>query len=412
LLEIHQTRMDETKCHAFKQDSTKCTLKHTRDSLYCKRHEKTIYDYGPHRFARDQLAHKQNFERRQQIDEYRELTSRPGITQEERNQLYDQRTIQEAELTVRHNQEIRALNRVQEEEIRTLGYNPDSPAHNRIRMGEIERSLNRYQSQLQLGLPPIDVEAQIEGIMRFTNVLQEDLREEQHDEVFRERLRISIALAQTLTEGYLQQIGNPIPVNGTIVRHQETQLAKITKDSQNVHTTVVVETVKSNIKFLFEKIEVPPEYQWNMTKTSYTFRDITYSLNMSPKTLKHFANMYLSDDMIYEYQKGIYGMTIDRVWQFIVKSEHRLDLMKILRNELNDNVGMCAQGNLSRIVNVLCGYLEGLKQEETTAEILGREFPKLMEIEDKETRLEKGKELLASNKVPEQNWNEWLEALS
>ena len=411
-MQIHQHKMDQTKCQAYKKDGTQCTTKHKINSLYCGRHEKYIYDNGPHRFSREQLAFKHYSERKIQNQQYMETTKREGITQEEKNQLYDQNIIAEAELNVRHNQEIRQLNVAQEAERQRLGYDPDGPARNRVRMGDIKRSLNRYQTNLNREIPREYVEIEVESIMRFTNILEDYLREEQHDTVFQEGLRISIALAQTLIERYLEQLGNPIVVNGNTVRRQETQLARITKDSQNVHTKVVVDSVKSNIKFLFDTIQVPPGYGWNMNVPSLTYRDIIVRCNLSVKAVKQFSNMYLSDEQIYDMQSGIYGLVMDRVWQFILSSEHRNELIKALRSELTDNVNTCPQGNLSRLAcNVLSGYLEGIKQAETPAEILGREFPKLMEIQDVNQRIEKGRTLLTQTNYPENMWNEWLEAL-
>jgi hypothetical protein len=72
---------------------------------------------------------------------------------------------------------------------------------------------------------------------------------------------------------------------------------------------------------------------------------------------------------------------------------------------------MCAQGNLSRICNVLSGYLPGIGQQESIATILGREFPKLMEIENEPDRLREGERILRENNVPEAEWQVWLEPL-
>jgi hypothetical protein len=121
--------------------------------------------------------------------------------------------------------------------------------------------------------------------------------------------------------------------------------------------------------------------------------------------------MYCSDATIYDLEPGIFGKVMDGVWQFISKSPDKQDLKKILASELRDNIGMCAQGNLSRICNVLQGYLEGIGQKESVSDILGREFPKLMEIESEIDRLNKGKLILFNNNVPEDQWEAWLEPL-
>jgi hypothetical protein len=142
-----------------------------------------------------------------------------------------------------------------------------------------------------------------------------------------------------------------------------------------------------------------------------TYKTIILFCNLSPKSAWQFSSMYCSDATIYDLEPGIFGKVVDGVWQFISKSPDKQDLKKILTSELRDNIGMCAQGNLSRICNVLQGYLEGIGQKESVSEILGREFPKLMEIENEIERLNKGKLILFNNNVPDSQWETWLEPL-
>jgi hypothetical protein len=79
------------------------------------------------------------------------------------------------------------------------------------------------------------------------------------------------------------------------------------------------------------------------------------------------------------------------------------------RQELEDNVGMCPQGNLSRIINILSGFMEGIKQE--YKESIQDKMAKISKIEDKETRLKKARETLKKDKIPENQWEAWIEAM-
>ena len=142
-----------------------------------------------------------------------------------------------------------------------------------------------------------------------------------------------------------------------------------------------------------------------------TYKQMILFCHLSPKSAWQFSSMYCSEATIYDMEPGIFGKVTDGVWQFIQRSPDKQDLKKILTAELKDNVGMCAQGNLSRICNVLQGYLEGIEQKESVNVILGREFAKLMEIETEMERLEKGKLILRNNNVPEGEWETWLEPL-
>jgi hypothetical protein len=107
---------------------------------------------------------------------------------------------------------------------------------------------------------------------------------------------------------------------------------------------------------------------------------------------------------------GIYAKVLNAVWQFIKTSEHQQDLKDILKAELTDSIGMCAQGNLSRICNVLSGYMEGLDVR-SDREVLGDKLAQLREIEDVQQRIHVGRALLHNLHIPETEWAPWLEAL-
>ena len=95
---------------------------------------------------------------------------------------------------------------------------------------------------------------------------------------------------------------------------------------------------------------------------------------------------------------GIYGKVLDGVWQYIKNSNDKEDLCKILAQELKENVGMCLQGNLSRLCNTLAGYMDGMSQE-SVAEILGREFAIISQIADNDERFNKANKILDDNNV-------------
>ena len=87
-------------------------------------------------------------------------------------------------------------------------------------------------------------------------------------------------------------------------------------------------------------------------------------------------------------------------------------MLKALSQELTDSVGLCAQGNLSRLCNVLAGYLEGLDLDlRSPVEILGSKFSTLLDIKDATLRIEKGKEILLEMAIPISQWSSWIDPL-
>jgi hypothetical protein len=188
-------------------------------------------------------------------------------------------------------------------------------------------------------------------------------------------------------------------------------LAAFAADNQNVHTKLSVELTKTVVARVL-KIAVAKEYQWNRKSVSRTPAEIIWACNLHPKVAMQMMEKYCAADNVYEMGAGIYGRVLDGVYAYIKNSPDKKDLYKILRQELTDNLGMCAQGNLTRLCNVLAGYLEGIGSQESPADRLGRELPKLMEIDDETRRLDVARGVLRDTGLPEAEWAPWLEALT
>ena len=182
------------------------------------------------------------------------------------------------------------------------------------------------------------------------------------------------------------------------------------RDRQNVHTTQSVQMTKDIVARVL-KIQVPEDYRWNPRTVSKTAGEIIVECRLRPNSVAQFISRYIASENIYEMGVGIFGKVLDSVWQYIRNSEHKADLCKILAQELRDNEGMCLQGNLTRICNVLAGYLEGVGPQESAAERLGRELPKLLEIQDADARMNTARRMMADVGLPEAEWAPWLEAL-
>jgi hypothetical protein len=190
----------------------------------------------------------------------------------------------------------------------------------------------------------------------------------------------------------------------------QAELQQFVADNQNVHRTETVKMVTQTVEKVL-KIEVPKAYRWNLRRISKTPGCIITDCKLTIPAGMAMMEKYSHADSIYELGNGIYGRVLDCVWQFISKSDDKESLCAILRAELQDNVGMCMQGNLSRLCNVLSGYLDDIKLSETAAERLGREFPKLMEIVDATERLSKAKAILTEVGLPRDEWSAWTDAL-
>lgn len=231
----------------------------------------------------------------------------------------------------------------------------------------------------------------------------------EHERQRRHARRAAIMAArQAARDAYLQRqaarnrIPNPAP------QPVGRELAQLAADRQNVHTDVVVEKVKRTVETVL-KIPVPPEYQTETLKTS---GEIILECGLTKQSAWQMMAKYCADDDIYDMGHGIYGRVLNSVWQYIKASPHKEDLKKILAVELKDNIGMCAQGNLSRLCNILSGYLDGVDAEaKSKNEIIGERFSALANIIDQQQRIEAGLSVLEELEVPAEERGQWMGAL-
>ena len=123
---------------------------------------------------------------------------------------------------------------------------------------------------------------------------------------------------------------------------------------------------------------------------------------------------YFSDAPIYNLESPTFKLVFDGLWSYIQnqKTDLRKDLLLRLDQEIEDNVGTCAQGNLSRLVNVLSGYIE---KEINCAPVFEVALSDLMANISKERnfsiRIQKAVSLLEERKVPQEERESWLEAM-
>jgi hypothetical protein len=426
--------MDPNKCQVLTQKGTQCSKAHKANSQYCTLHETKREEAGPHQFAREQTAIKQKFERSNRVKEFNDRRHAANSPQEIRG-ITNEETIAEAQMTVRHRIEYQDLLDAQEAEIMANGgINPDEPARMRRELNDLGLQSIRASGWIRRHWARVADRnhflQELEPIRTRIRTIGQDPRITQRNiELVQDLDRRITALLDEFMARAMQDVENggvirgwggeaaPVPVPPhmragarAMAVPNPNVLARIANDSQNVHTQLVVEQTKKNVAEIL-KIPVPEIYKWQSARLSMTYKTIIMFCHLSPKAAWQFTSMYCSDATIYEMEPGIFGKVVDGVWQFIDKSPDKKDLKKILTSELRDNIGMCAQGNLSRICNVLQGYLEGIGQKESISTILGREFPKLINIPDAVEREARAVAILRENAVPEGEWNDWLDPL-
>jgi len=226
------------------------------------------------------------------------------------------------------------------------------------------------------------------------------------DQPFRQRRReLAAQRAQRLRQRWQDYLAavNVVRNNNNPINVRGGQLAGFVQDKQNVHTEIVIKKVKETVEKIL-KVDVPLEYK---TDTLKTLSEIIGECKLSKQSTLQMTQHYCNDHDIYDLGKGIYANVLNGVWQYIKTSEHSEDLKRILKSELEDNIGMCAQGNLSRLCNILAGYMEEIDIRSLN-EIISDKLSSLLEIEDIRERIVQARSFLDLQKVPRENWKEWL----
>jgi hypothetical protein len=190
-------------------------------------------------------------------------------------------------------------------------------------------------------------------------------------------------------------------------------LKKFVGNNQNVHFEETVKMVEDTIKKLF-KIKVDKEYQWDERNQicSKTPGDIILDCGLSLNAARHMMNLYCENINIYNLGSGVYAKSLDAVWQFSKQSEDKASICKIIKTELEDCVGMCPQGNLTRVCNILNGYLYDFNtSKKSINEELSESLSLLMQISDENERVKLAQQQLEELKVPLNQWIAWVEPL-
>jgi hypothetical protein len=196
------------------------------------------------------------------------------------------------------------------------------------------------------------------------------------------------------------------------------QLRAIVNDRQSVHTSIIVKKTTEVIEKILA-IPVPLPCMWNAEFASQTLGEIITQIPFQSDDCAWFVDKYLKysnrDCSFMPTTGGLYGKMIDGIWQFICNSPHKTDLMYILRSEIHDSVGMCADGGISRLCNILSGYMDGLNFDtESPVEKVGRLLSQVVVMYangSMEVMIESAKHILRECEIPQSEWEPWLETV-
>jgi len=177
-------------------------------------------------------------------------------------------------------------------------------------------------------------------------------------------------------------------------------VAGFTEDKQNVHRTETVQYIMDIFKQL-QAVLVPTEQN--------TVADIIRDCGLSGRAIITLTVYYYDPAPIYEIPNA-YPRALDAIWAFIQSHPEKMELIGRVRDELTDNIGMCAQGNLSRLCNILSGYMEGAAPPPRPRHEILQDKMAAIAGDDADDKVGRAKHLLAELEVPPGDWAGWLSA--
>jgi hypothetical protein len=206
---------------------------------------------------------------------------------------------------------------------------------------------------------------------------------------------------------------NPEPVGPVPVVRGPPTLAQITRDPQSVHTAPV--SVQTNVAM--EKLLALPVVSGRQPIKSLARRWL-YMRGLSWKMVSRVAN-----DMDEWYDKTacrkpgdkLYRRLLDGLYAYIasVSEETQRELCRRVFEECQDAVGMCCEGHLSRLCNVLVGFDSAFASPVSKGEILQNKFAALASQDIPATeKMSRAREMFVELDVPATEQGGWLDALA
>jgi hypothetical protein len=160
------------------------------------------------------------------------------------------------------------------------------------------------------------------------------------------------------------------------------ELEALARDRQNVHTVAVTQQTRSGLEILLWTF--PTAGQDTLLEIEQVWEQShTRSIRMVLADMRQWYNVATcrtEDDWLYK-------RTLDGLWSYIKQSPAREELTERLWEECYESVRMCCDGHISRLCNVLCGFVEDFKPPVSAGELLQQKMAVIAEkeipVEDK-----------------------------
>jgi hypothetical protein len=216
-------------------------------------------------------------------------------------------------------------------------------------------------------------------------------------------------------------MGEEIPQAVPAPPQPQGQMARLANDGQNVHTAPVAKQTNSNVELLLET--TPSESLDTLTALTNW-----WLVAMEPRPTFD-AYWRVMEDVRHWYNKRtckgtndyLYKRAMDGLVTKVLLATDRQtpeeeelfrELVKRVWEECEEAVGMCCEGHLARLANVLVGFDEAFRPPVPVGEVLQQKMAAIAALKvSPKHKLQRAVELMDELKIPVVDRAPWLEAL-
>jgi hypothetical protein len=188
------------------------------------------------------------------------------------------------------------------------------------------------------------------------------------------------------------------------------ELAVLASDTQNVHTGAVNKQTRTSMDLMIAATVPKGQKTLDEILTAWVM-DLKMGATMSEvyKDMLYWADK----KMIIQEGDYLYRRALRGLWAKIKSYDYeiRTELTKRLWEECNESVGMCAQGHLSRLANVLVGFDMAFKSPQSLKESLQAALAYISTLDEPvESKIVKATQVMDELDLPQEERQVWLDA--
>ena len=180
---------------------------------------------------------------------------------------------------------------------------------------------------------------------------------------------------------------------------------------QNVHNSNIQDSFARSVQILMDNTVPKNNNFYNSMWNYYVFDGLNIVRNL------RFLNKVKADCQLTDIVTRVgvtYKEIMERIWSVSENHEHKYAIRSRLKEEVMDGFDVCFTGRITRVVNSLCGLIDGITIGYSVNEQISNAIIAIMRRADNDETINaknEAKKYLDELKIPELEQQPWLDAL-